>query len=147
MRPFRTAWLALLLAACAPALLAVDPGRLPEPEDWDPKPAQLEWWYTSGWAEPYAFHFAFFKAYAPPSYRVLGLPGGGGQLRKPGAQDEPAAHVAGDQSVVLEGGRKAVRGQSGEARGGHEPGQGLGPSLQRIEQHGGLVDDPNSTGV
>ena len=75
MRPFRTAWLALLLAACAPALLAVDPGRLPEPEDWDPKPAQLEWWYTSGWAEPYAFHFAFFKAYAPPSYRILGLPG------------------------------------------------------------------------
>ncbi|AFH38949.1 attH protein [Thermus parvatiensis] len=75
MRPFRTAWLALLLAACAPALLAVDPGRLPEPEDWDPKPAQLEWWYASGWAEPYAFHFAFFKAYAPPSYRILGLPG------------------------------------------------------------------------
>ena len=75
MRPFRTAWLALLLAACAPALLAVDPGRLPEPEDWDPKPAQLEWWYASGWVEPYAFHFAFFKAYAPPSYRILGLPG------------------------------------------------------------------------
>lgn len=67
--------LAFLLAACAPALLGVDPARLPDPGDWDPKPAQLEWWYASGWAYPYAFHFAFFKAYAPPSYRVLGLPG------------------------------------------------------------------------
>ncbi|GAB5601556.1 hypothetical protein FJNA_00800 [Thermus sp. FJN-A] len=69
-------WLALLfLAACAPALLGVDPKRLPDPHDWDPKPAPLEWWYASGWAFPYAFHFAFFKAYAPPSYTVLGLPG------------------------------------------------------------------------
>jgi len=24
---------------------------------------------------PYAFHFAFFKAYPPPSFRILGLPG------------------------------------------------------------------------
>jgi hypothetical protein len=71
----RLFFLAFLLAACAPALLGVDPARLPDPGDWDPKPAQLEWWYASGWAYPYAFHFAFFKAYAPPSYRVLGLPG------------------------------------------------------------------------
>lgn len=75
MRPFQTIWLTLLLAACAPALLIVDPGRLPRPQDWDPKSAQLEWWHASGWVEPYAFHFAFFKAYAPPSYRILGLPG------------------------------------------------------------------------
>jgi predicted secreted hydrolase len=67
--------LAFLLAACAPALLGVDPARLPDPGDWDPRPAPLEWWYASGWVYPYAFHFAFFKAYAPPSYRILGLPG------------------------------------------------------------------------
>lgn len=66
---------ALVLAACAPVLIGVDPGRLPHPQDWDPKPAQVEWWYASGWAEPYAFHFAFFKAYAPPGFRILGLPG------------------------------------------------------------------------
>ncbi|APD09897.1 MULTISPECIES: lipocalin family protein [Thermus] len=71
----RLALLPLLLAACAPLLLRVDPERLPDPKDWDPKPAPLEWWYASGHAEPYAFHFAFFKAYAPPSYRILGLPG------------------------------------------------------------------------
>lgn len=71
----RLLFLPLLLAACAPALLGVDPQRLPEPQDWDPRPAPLEWWYASGWAYPYAFHFAFFKAYAPPSYRILGLPG------------------------------------------------------------------------
>ncbi|WP_105316509.1 lipocalin family protein [Thermus tenuipuniceus] len=67
--------LTLLLAACAPVLMGVDPQRLPDPKDWDPKPAQLEWWYASGWVEPFAFHFAFFKAYAPPAYRILGLPG------------------------------------------------------------------------
>ncbi|GAA6755957.1 attH protein [Thermus sp. 2.9] len=67
--------LALLLSACAPLLLGVDPGRLPDPGDWDPKPAPLEWWYASGFAGPYAFHFAFFKAYPPPAYRILGLPG------------------------------------------------------------------------
>ncbi|WP_135256689.1 lipocalin family protein [Thermus caldilimi] len=71
----RIGWLALVLTACAPALLAVVPENLPDPGDWDPKPAPLEWWYASGWAEPYAFHFAFFRAYAPPSYRILGLPG------------------------------------------------------------------------
>ncbi|WP_117237230.1 lipocalin family protein [Thermus sediminis] len=71
-RPFL---LVFLLAACAPVLVGVDPRRLPDPEDWDPKPAPLEWWYASGWAYPYAFHFAFFKAYAPPSFRILGLPG------------------------------------------------------------------------
>ncbi|MDW8356469.1 lipocalin family protein [Thermus sp.] len=72
----RRVWfLPLLLAACVPALQGVDPQRLPDPRDWDPKPAPLEWWYASGWAQPYAFHFAFFKAYAPPSYRILGLPG------------------------------------------------------------------------
>ncbi|GAA6751870.1 lipocalin family protein [Thermus scotoductus] len=65
----------LLLGACSPALVGVDPQRLPDPGDWDPKPAQMEWWYASGWVEPYAFHFAFFKAYAPPSFRILGLPG------------------------------------------------------------------------
>lgn len=73
MRPWL--WtLALLLAACAPALLRVDPDRLPYPEDWDPKPAPLEWWYASGWVGPYAFHFAFFKAYTPEGYRVGPLP-------------------------------------------------------------------------
>ncbi|WP_038057695.1 lipocalin family protein [Thermus amyloliquefaciens] len=71
----RLLFLPLLLGACAPALLGVDPKRLPDPRDWDPRPAQVEWWYASGWAEPYAFHYAFFKAYPPPGYRILGLPG------------------------------------------------------------------------
>lgn len=63
----RRLWLlSLLLSACAPALLGVDPARLPDPGDWDPKPAPVEWWYASGWAYPYAFHFAFFKAYPRP---------------------------------------------------------------------------------
>lgn len=72
---WRLLWLAGLLAACAPALLRVEPSRLPDPGDWDPRPAQVEWWYAWAWAHPYALHFAFFKAYAPPSYRILGLPG------------------------------------------------------------------------
>ncbi len=66
--------LPLLLAACAPALLGVDLARLPDPQDWDPKPAPLEWWYASGWVGSYAFHFAFFKAYTPEGYRVGPLP-------------------------------------------------------------------------
>ncbi|KGQ22358.2 lipocalin family protein [Thermus filiformis] len=72
MRPLYL--LPLLLAACAPALLPFDPQRLPDPGDWDPRPAPLEWWYASGYAGRYAFHFAFFKAYPPRDYQVMGLP-------------------------------------------------------------------------
>lgn len=68
-------WVLLLLSACAPTLLRVDPLSLPNPADWDPKSAPLEWWYASGWVGPYAFHFAFFKAFPPPGYRLFGLPG------------------------------------------------------------------------
>ncbi|MGQ9691864.1 MAG: lipocalin family protein [Thermaceae bacterium] len=62
--------LPLLLMACAPTLLTFDPLRLPDPSDWDPRPAPLEWWYASGWVGAYAFHFAFFKAYPPRDYSV-----------------------------------------------------------------------------
>ncbi len=75
MGPYRMVFLLpLLLAACAPRLVGVDPKVLPSPADWDPKPAPLEWWYASGWVEPYAFHFAFFKAYPPPGFRLGPLP-------------------------------------------------------------------------
>lgn len=62
------------LSACAPSLLPFDPSRLPDPADWDPRPAPLEWWYASGHLGRYAFHFAFFKAYPPRDYQVMGLP-------------------------------------------------------------------------
>ena len=73
MRPLLL--LALFLSACAPSLLPFDPGRLPDPADWDPKPAPLEWWYASGHLGQYAFHFAFFKAYPPRDYQGMGLLG------------------------------------------------------------------------
>ena len=68
--------LALLLAACAPRLQGVDPARPPRPDQWDPQPAPVEWWYVSAYLPEsgLAFHWAFFKYYAPAGFRVLGLP-------------------------------------------------------------------------
>ncbi|WP_456447867.1 lipocalin-like domain-containing protein [Oceanithermus sp.] len=75
----RTWWwisLIVLLAACAPRLQGVDPSRPPSPEQWDPQPAPIEWWYVSAYLpdDGLAFHWAFFKYYAPEGYRVVGLP-------------------------------------------------------------------------
>ena len=68
--------LALVLAGCAPRLAGVDPSRVPSPDTWDPQPAPIEWWYVSAYlpGEGLAFHWAFFKAYAPEGMRVFGLP-------------------------------------------------------------------------
>ncbi|HGY10392.1 MAG TPA: carotenoid 1,2-hydratase [Oceanithermus profundus] len=68
--------LALLLTACAPRLQGVDPSHPPRPDQWDPQPAPVEWWYVSAYLpeSDLAFHWAFFKYYAPEGYRVLGLP-------------------------------------------------------------------------
>ncbi|GEM90451.1 lipocalin-like domain-containing protein [Oceanithermus desulfurans] len=68
--------LLLSLVACAPRLQGVDPSRPPSPEQWDPQPAPIEWWYVSAYLpeQGLAFHWAFFKYYAPEGYRVLGLP-------------------------------------------------------------------------
>ena len=68
--------LLLLLAACAPRLSGVNPERPPSPEDWGPKPAPVEWWYVSAYLprEGLAFHWAFFKFWAPEGTRILGLP-------------------------------------------------------------------------
>ena len=52
------------------------------------------------------------------------LAGGGGQLGETRAEDEAALHVAGDQSVVLQGHRKAVRRGSGEAGARDQSGEG-----------------------
>ena len=51
------------------------------------------------------------------------LAGGGRQLGQPGAEDEAALHVAGDEPVVLEGDGEPVRGGAGEAGAGDEAGQ------------------------
>ncbi len=68
--------LILLLASCAPRLSGVDPNRIPSPYTWDPQPAPVEWWYVSAYLpeQKLAFHWAFFKYYAPEHYQVLGLP-------------------------------------------------------------------------
>lgn len=68
--------LILLLAACMPSLQAVDPARLPDTKnDWGLHQAAVEWYYVSAYLpeEQLAFHWAFFKAYAPPSYTLLGF--------------------------------------------------------------------------
>ncbi len=64
----KTLLLLLLLAACAPQLVGVDPARPPDPTDWSPRPAPLEWWYVAGYLpeEGLAIQWAAFKAYTPP---------------------------------------------------------------------------------
>jgi len=64
--------LLLALAGCLPSLQAVDPDRLPTPDNWGPNNAPLEWWYVSGYLpeEGLAFHWALFKAYAPQNWQI-----------------------------------------------------------------------------
>ncbi len=64
-----------LLGGCAPRLVGVDPARPPSPGDWGPHPAPVEWWYLSAYLPEagLAFHWAFFKAYPPEDWRVLGV--------------------------------------------------------------------------
>ncbi|RDI95692.1 carotenoid 1,2-hydratase [Meiothermus sp. QL-1] len=64
--------LLILLAGCLPALEGVDPSRPPRPEAWGPHNAPLEWWYVSSYLPEagLAFHWAFFKAYAPQDWQV-----------------------------------------------------------------------------
>lgn len=65
-----------LLSSCAPQLVGVNPNRIPDPNTWNPQPAPVEWWYVSAYLpeQKIAFHWAFFKYYAPERYRFLGLP-------------------------------------------------------------------------
>jgi len=66
----------VILSACAPRLSGVDPEKPPSATDWAPKAAPMEWWYVSAYLPKaeLAFHYAFFKAYAPERMRVYGLP-------------------------------------------------------------------------
>ena len=70
------AFLLLALASCAPRLSGVDPARPPNPDEWGPKPAPIEWWYVSAYLPEaeLAFHWAFFKVYAPKGMRIYGIP-------------------------------------------------------------------------
>ncbi len=66
----------LTLVGCAPRLSGVNPARPPSPRDWGPHPAPVEWWYVSAYLPEagLAFHWAFFKAYAPRGWKVMGIP-------------------------------------------------------------------------
>ena len=75
------------------------------------------------------------------------LAGGGGQLGEARAEHEAALHVAGDQTVVLEGDREPVGGRPGEAGAGDQAGQGGRSGLERGEHEGGLVEDADSARV
>ena len=68
--------LLLLLAACAPRLRGVNPEQVPSPTTWAPQPAPIEWWYVSAYLPEakLAFHWAFFRAYAPEGSKLFGLP-------------------------------------------------------------------------
>ena len=72
------------------------------------------------------------------------LTGGGGQLREAWPEDEPALHVAGDQSVVLEGDGETVGGRPGEPGAGDEPGQSGRPCLEGGEHECRLVEDADA---
>lgn len=76
---YRIRWwfiLIVLLSACAPRLEGVNPDAPPRAGDWNPHRAPVEWWYVSAYIpdQEIAFHWAFFRYYAPERYRVLGLP-------------------------------------------------------------------------
>ena len=64
------------MVSCAPRLSGVDPKHLPSPQDWDPQPSPIEWWYVSAYLpeDKVAFHWAFFKYYVPEHYRFWGIP-------------------------------------------------------------------------
>lgn len=67
MRLILAATVTLSLAACAPrATVPFDPSRTPDPNDFGPQPAQMEWWYVSGYLpdDDVAFHWAQFKVTA-----------------------------------------------------------------------------------
>ena len=68
--------LLVLMAGCAPRLSGVEPNGVPSPYTWDPQKAPVEWWYVSAYlpGQKLAFHWAFFKYYAPEGYKVAGLP-------------------------------------------------------------------------
>jgi len=67
--------MALTLFGCAPRLSGVDPSRPPSARDWGPHAAPVEWWYVSAYLpeEGLAFHWAFFKAYAPEGWKIMGI--------------------------------------------------------------------------
>ena len=75
------------------------------------------------------------------------LAGRGGELGEARSEHEPALHVAGDESVVLEGDGEPVGGRAGEAGAGDEPGQRGGPGLECREHEGGLVEHADSARV
>ncbi len=68
--------LSFLLAGCVPRLQGVSENVAPSPYDWNPHPAPVEWWYVSAYLpqEGLAFHWAFFKFYAPAGQKVAGMP-------------------------------------------------------------------------
>ena len=75
------------------------------------------------------------------------LAGRGGQLGETRPEHEAALHVAGDEPVVLEGHRQAVRCRSGQPGTGDEAGQRGRSGLQCGEHQGGLVEYADSTCV
>ena len=60
-------------------------------------------------------------------------------LAEPGAEDEPALQIAGDEPVVLERDGEAVGGGAGQPGGVNQSGQGLRPRLQSRKYECGLV--------
>ncbi len=70
----------LILAACAPSVYQPYPvAEVVLPRDHAAHVAPIEWWYYTGHLRDedgvdYGFELTFFKAYAPQSLRVLGIP-------------------------------------------------------------------------
>ena len=75
------------------------------------------------------------------------LAGGGGQLGEPGAEHEPALHVARHQPVVLECHGEPVGGRPGQPGAGHQTGEGGRSCLEGGEHEGGLVENADSARV
>ena len=75
------------------------------------------------------------------------LAGRGGQLGEPGTEHEPALHVPGHQSVVLERDGQAVRRGPGESGARDQSGEGGRSRLEGGEHEGGLVQHAHSAGV
>jgi predicted secreted hydrolase len=71
-------WIVLmvLLSACLPQLQGYRADYTPTGETWAPQVSPLEWWYVSGYLpeEKLSFHWAMFKGYTPPEFRVSGIP-------------------------------------------------------------------------
>ena len=68
-----------LLASCVPTYLNPYPvNDVSVPEDEAAHPAPIEWWYYTGHFSDeenknYGFELTFFKAYSPPSIKLLGI--------------------------------------------------------------------------